>query len=125
MPRFCSCYDLAHNRPRDANLKLLKINIPPLETNQLAPAKPRSGIEHNQRPFTKRKVLKQSLEFRNLKHVWDVLPFRALPYPGNRIGARGSSPEPKHDRATPAKLLMIVIRPFYGVHACGLLETWE
>src|SRR5437588_10294359 len=68
-----------HHRPRDIDLQLFKINVHPLETDQLAATQPGNPIEGHQRLLAKRKLLQQGLEFRNLKHIGNALPLGALP----------------------------------------------
>ena len=68
-----------HHRPGHIDLQFLKINVTALETNQLAATQTCNPVQRYQRPLAKRKLLERGLEFRNLKHIGDALPFRALP----------------------------------------------
>src|SRR5262249_27549971 len=70
---------LMHHRPGYIDLQPFKINVTPLEANQLAATQPGNPIKRDQRSLAKRKLLEQSLEFRDLKHIRDALPFCTLP----------------------------------------------
>lgn len=68
-----------HHRAGDIDLQFFKINITPLETDQLTAPQPGNSVKRDQRSLTKGKFLKQGLKFGNLKHVRDMLSLRALP----------------------------------------------
>src|SRR5215470_12854964 len=68
-----------HHRPRYIDLQFFKINVTPLEADQFAATQPGNPIKRDQRSLAKRKFLEKGLEFGDLKHIRDALPFRALP----------------------------------------------
>jgi len=52
--RFCLAwtYDSAHDRPRDAHCPLSKIDVSPLQSEQLALPQARGGCDEHQRPLS-------------------------------------------------------------------------